>query len=140
MSSFAFYAVVDHTGGISTLKHDKYEGVKAVFNSKEAAQKVLDNNPDNEHLLIIKVSISSTGRAAIMKTQISFLNRAFRTCTKHWLRHPEGFKSKREWRQWCRAHAVDLHEIRRMDGFDESEAIHDQYDADCVVAEELSNY
>ncbi|TNV22499.1 hypothetical protein FH968_00085 [Buttiauxella sp. B2] len=74
------------------------------------------------------------------KTELQLLNRAFRKAMKSWLGKPGGFKSKREWRSWCRENACALESIRSIEGIAPHEEIHDQYDADSVVIEEMSNW
>ena len=75
-----------------------------------------------------------------MKTELSRLNRAFRKEMKHWLGKPRGFSSKASWKNWCRDQAKALESVRRIEGIAPHEEIHDQYDADSAVIEELSNW
>lgn len=75
-----------------------------------------------------------------MKTELKRINRAFRKEVKHWIGHPNGFASKKHWRNWCRENAVALAETRRMEGVAEWEVINDQLDADSVVVEDMSDW
>lgn len=63
------------------------------------------------------------------KSPIRMMVRAFRKETARWIGHPQGFKSKREWKQWCRtmAHGWDW----------PVEDIHCQGDADEVAETEI---
>lgn len=40
-----------------------------------------------------------------MKSEMQYLNRAYRQATKGWLGAPGGFKNKREWKRACRIFA-----------------------------------
>lgn len=63
------------------------------------------------------------------KSPIKMMVRAFKKQTAHWIGHPQGFKSKREWKEWCRnmAHGWDW----------PVDEIQCQGDADEVAADEL---
>ena len=55
MKNYSFYAVIDHNG-VCNISHDKYEYLKAVFSSKEEADRVLLDNK-NIPLKVVEVSI-----------------------------------------------------------------------------------
>ena len=75
-----------------------------------------------------------------MKTELKFLNRAFRKEVKHWLGKPNGFANKKHWKNWCRENACALESVRRIEGVAEWEVRNDQCDADSVVTEDMSNW
>ena len=75
------------------------------------------------------------------KTELKRLNRAFRKETRHWLGHPHGFASNKQWRDWCRENARAVADVRAEDeSIRITEPINDQLDADGVVVEEMSNW
>jgi len=57
------------------------------------------------------------------KSPLKMMVRAFKKETAHWVGHPQGFKSTREWKHWCRsmAHGWDwpVDEIQCQDDADE---------------------
>lgn len=50
-----FYAVVDDEGIVS-INHDKYEGIKAIFDNYEDAKNALLRNPE-EPIRIVEVAV-----------------------------------------------------------------------------------
>lgn len=43
--NFTFYAIIDgKTGGICSLKHSEHESLKAIFHSKEEADRAVNKN------------------------------------------------------------------------------------------------
>lgn len=68
------------------------------------------------------------------KSGIKYLNRAYRKATKGWLGHPDGFKSKRDWKRACRIYATNY------DLTDFFLKIENQSVADDAVVEDISNW
>lgn len=57
--NYSFYVITDEDGGVVDVKHDKYDGLKGVFRTKEYAQKVIDENPGVGGLRVIAVNITA---------------------------------------------------------------------------------
>ncbi|EOC1092573.1 hypothetical protein AAAW42_004129 [Cronobacter sakazakii] len=56
-SEYMFYAIVDDEDGLVSVAHEKYGEVKAVFRTKEDAQRAIDLQDDENGLRIRKCKI-----------------------------------------------------------------------------------
>lgn len=56
-SEYMFYAIVDDEDGLVSVAHEKYGEVKAVFRTKEDAQRAIDLQDDENGLRIRKCEI-----------------------------------------------------------------------------------
>lgn len=56
-SEYMFYAIIDDEDGIVSVAHEKYGEVKAVFRTKEDAQRAIDLQDDDNGLRIRKCEI-----------------------------------------------------------------------------------
>ncbi|HCJ9342494.1 TPA: hypothetical protein NV905_003618 [Escherichia coli] len=56
-SEYMFYAIIDDEDGIVSVAHEKYGEVKAVFRTKEDAQRAIDLQDDENGLRIRKCEI-----------------------------------------------------------------------------------
>lgn len=56
-SDYAFYAIIDDEDAIVSACHDKYGEIKAVFRTKEDAQRTIDLQDDASGLRIEKCEI-----------------------------------------------------------------------------------
>lgn len=56
-SDYAFYAIIDDEDAIVSVVHDKYGEIKAVFSTKEDAQRTIDLQDDASGLRIEKCEI-----------------------------------------------------------------------------------
>ena len=72
------------------------------------------------------------------KSPVKMLNRAFRKATPHWLGHPNGFKSKKDHRAWCREQALWLYETDALNHVYGEHGELYQIDVDDVVSDEIS--
>lgn len=54
---YMFYAIIDDEDGIVSVAHEKYGEVKAVFRTKEDAQRAIDLQDDENGLRIRKCVI-----------------------------------------------------------------------------------
>lgn len=56
-SDYAFYAIIDDDDAIVSVGHEKYGEIKAVFGTKEDAQKAIELQDDANGLRIEKCEI-----------------------------------------------------------------------------------
>ncbi|CTT67097.1 hypothetical protein ABL386_004395 [Escherichia coli] len=56
-SEYMFYAIIDDEDGLVSVAHEKYGEVKAVFRTKEDAQRAIDLQDDENGLRIRKCEI-----------------------------------------------------------------------------------
>ena len=56
-SEYMFYAIIDDEDGLVSVAHEKYGEVKAVFRTKEDAQRSIDLQDDENGLRIRKCEI-----------------------------------------------------------------------------------
>ncbi|EIZ9495664.1 hypothetical protein SNN52_003757 [Cronobacter sakazakii] len=56
-SEYMFYAIIDDEDGLVSVAHEKYGEVKAVFRTKEDAQRAIDLQDDEKGLRIRKCKI-----------------------------------------------------------------------------------
>lgn len=56
-SNYAFYAIIDDEDAIVSVGHEKYGEVKAVFRTKEDAQRAIELQDDTNGLRIEKCEI-----------------------------------------------------------------------------------
>ncbi|WP_270491110.1 hypothetical protein [Enterobacter ludwigii] len=56
-SDYAFYAIIDDEDAIVSVGHEKYGEVKAVFRTKEDAQRAIELQDDKNGLRIEKCEI-----------------------------------------------------------------------------------
>ncbi|EJO9549684.1 hypothetical protein NU260_004299 [Cronobacter sakazakii] len=56
-SEYMFYAIIDDEDGLVSVAHEKYGEVKAVFRTKEDAQRAIDLQDDENGLRIRKCKI-----------------------------------------------------------------------------------
>lgn len=56
-SEYMFYAIIDDEDGLVSVAHEKYDEVKAVFRTKEDAQRAIDLQDDENGLRIRKCEI-----------------------------------------------------------------------------------
>jgi hypothetical protein len=76
----------------------------------------------------------------VAKSELRYLNRAFRKHFKKETGQPYAFTSKRQLKEWCRSYAVLLSCHRFFSGEYITTPITSQVDADAAVAEDISHW